>query len=88
MAVHRSILRRQALGYAPRVAEVSKRAEFLAQLVGEVLAIALGLWMVFGLGWTEFGPGLVLFGAAGFVITTVRMLKSRGEPVDEAAPLP
>jgi hypothetical protein len=62
------------------VAQVSRRAEFLAQLAGELLAILLGLWMTFGLGWDEFGPGLVLFGAIGFVVTSVRMWKGRGEP--------
>lgn len=68
--------------YGLGVAQVSRRAEFLAQLAGEVLAILLGLWMVFGLGWEEFGPGLVLFGAIGFVVTCVRMWKSRGQPAD------
>jgi hypothetical protein len=55
------------------MAQDSRRAQFLAELAGEVLAILLGLWMVFGLGWEEFGPGLVLFGAIGFVVTSVRM---------------
>jgi hypothetical protein len=64
-------------------AEVSKRAQFLAELTGEVLAILLGLWMVFGLGWEEFGPGLVLFGSIGFVVTAVRMWKGRGQPVED-----
>jgi hypothetical protein len=67
------------------MAQISRRAEFLAQLVGEVLAILLGLWMVFGLGWEEFGPGLVLFGTVGFVVTSVRMWKGRGQPTDDHA---
>ncbi len=67
------------------VAEVSKRAEFLAQLAGEALAIVLGLWMVFGMGWTEFGPGLVAFGVLGFVATSVRMWKSRDAEAMPAA---
>jgi uncharacterized membrane protein len=67
------------------MAQVSRRAQFLAELAGEVLAILLGLWMVFGLGWEEFGPGLVLFGAIGFVVTSVRMWKGRGRPADNDA---
>jgi hypothetical protein len=63
------------------VAEITKRQQFLAELAGEVMAILLGLWMVFGLGWREFGPGLVLFGAIGFVVTCVRHWKSRGTAV-------
>ena len=59
------------------MAQVTKRQQFLAELAGEVLAILLGLWMVFGLGWKEFGPGLVLFGALGFVVTCVRHWRSR-----------
>jgi hypothetical protein len=66
-------------------AQISRRAHFLAELVGELLAILLGLWMVFGLGWEEFGPGLVLFGAIGFVATSVRMWKARGQPADDDA---
>lgn len=46
--------------YDREVAEITKRQQFLAELAGEVLVILLGLWMVFGLGWREFGPGLVL----------------------------
>ena len=63
--------------YIRRVSEVTKRQEFVAQLVGEVLAIVLGLWMVFGLGWWELGPLLVLFGIGGFVVTCVRHWRSR-----------
>jgi hypothetical protein len=50
----------------------------MAQLVGEVLAVVLGLWTIFGLGWREFGPLLVLFGAGGFVVTCVRLLEVAG----------
>jgi hypothetical protein len=71
--------------YERRVAQISRRAEFLAQLAGELLAILLGLWMVFGLGWEEFGPGLVLFGTIGLVVTSVRMWKGRGQPADDDA---
>jgi hypothetical protein len=70
------------------VAQVSKRAELLAQLVGELLAILLGLWMTFGLGWEEFGPGLVLFGAIGFAVTCARMWKACGELADDEPPAP
>jgi hypothetical protein len=59
------------------VAQITKRQQFLAELAGEVLAILLGLWMVFGMGWRESGPALVLFGAIGFVVTCVRHWKSR-----------
>jgi fatty acid desaturase len=63
--------------YDCEVAEITKRQQFLAELAGEALAILFGLWMTFGLGWREFGPGLVLFGAVGFVVTCVRYRKSR-----------
>ncbi len=46
-----------------------------AGLVGEVLAILLGAWMV-SRGWTDFGWGLVVFGAFGFVVSTVRLLRA------------
>jgi hypothetical protein len=59
------------------VSEITRRQEFMAQLFGEALAVALGLWMIFGLGWREFGPLLVVFGAGGFVVTCVRHWKSR-----------
>jgi hypothetical protein len=74
--------------YDRQVAEISRRAQFLAELAGEALAILLGLWMVFGLGWEEFGPGLVLFGAIGFVVTSVRMWKGRSRPADDDAGVP
>ena len=53
---------------------MSKPAQEAAGLVGEVLAIALGLWMV-NRGW-EFGAGLILFGGVGFVVSSVRLLRA------------
>jgi hypothetical protein len=66
------------------MAEISRRAQSLAELAGEVLAIGVGLWLWFGLGWDEFGPTLVLIGAIGFVVTSVRTWKMLRRPADEA----
>ena len=46
----------------------SKRAQAWAELAGEVAAILLGALIV-ALGWTDFGVGLMVIGAIGFVIT-------------------
>lgn len=68
------------------MAEVSPRAQLLAELAGEVLAILLGVWMIVGLGWDEFGPVLVVVGAIGLVATIVRAWTGRGRATSEAAP--
>jgi hypothetical protein len=49
----------------------SKRARAWAELAGEVGAVLLGALIV-ALGWTDFGVGLMVIGAVGFVITLVR----------------
>jgi hypothetical protein len=49
----------------------SKRAQTWAELAGEVAAVVLGAVIV-ALGWTEFGVGLMVIGAIGFVITLMR----------------
>jgi hypothetical protein len=49
----------------------SKRAHGWAELAGEVAAVVLGAVIV-ALGWAEFGVGLMVIGAIGFVITLVR----------------
>jgi uncharacterized membrane protein len=77
LRVHETTNRFRRLHYGRNVAEITKRQQFVAELAGEVLAMLLGLWMTYGLGWREFGPGLVLFGAVGFVVTCVRYRKSR-----------
>jgi hypothetical protein len=78
---HETTIGSWRLRYGREVAEITKRQQLLAESAGEVLAILLGLWMTFGLEWREFGPGLVLFGAVGFVVTCVRYQKSRTSAV-------
>jgi hypothetical protein len=62
------------------VATASKRAAEWAGLAGEVLAILLGLLMV-GWGWEEFGWGLVVIGAIGFVVSGAQLWRGRGQHV-------
>jgi hypothetical protein len=51
--------------------EPSRRAQALAQVAGEIGAIALGALIV-AVGWRDFGVGLVVIGAIGLVVTLVR----------------
>jgi hypothetical protein len=62
------------------VATVSKRAAEWAGLAGEVLAIVLGLLMV-SWGWEDFGWGLVVIGAIGFVISGAQLWRGRRQRV-------
>jgi hypothetical protein len=68
------------------VAEVSKRAAEWAGLVGELLAILLGLAMVWW-GWEDFGWGLAVIGAIGFVVSGVRLWRGRGQDESSTARL-
>ncbi len=62
---------------------VSKRAQAWAELVGEVAAILLGALIV-ALGWTDFGAGLMVIGAIGFVVTLWRSRRALlGRPADK-----
>jgi hypothetical protein len=54
------------------VAIESKPAYEWAGLVGEVLVILLGAWMI-SRGWTDFGLTVVIVGFVGFVVSTVRL---------------
>jgi hypothetical protein len=60
------------------VATVSKRAAEWAALAGEVLAVLLGLLMVWW-GWEDFGWGLVVIGSIGFVISAAQLWRGRGD---------
>lgn len=60
----------------------STRLEAWGALLGEVLAILLGLWMV-SRGWSDFGWGLVIIASVGFVFSSVhlvRMLQGNAGP--------
>ena len=59
----------------------SKRAQAWAELAGEVGAVLLGALIV-ALGWTDFGVGLMVIGAVGFVVTLVRSRGALGRPAD------
>ena len=59
----------------------SKRAQALAELLGEVAAVLLGA-LIFSLGWEEFGVGLIVIGCLGFVITLVRSRRVLFRPAD------
>jgi hypothetical protein len=50
----------------------SKKQQELAGIVGEILAILLGLVLI-AVGWTGLGEMLVAIGAIGFVISVVRL---------------
>lgn len=52
----------------------STTLEAWGALLGEVLAILLGLWMV-SRGWDDFGWGLVVIAAAGFVFSSVHLVR-------------
>lgn len=57
------------------MANVSKPAQEAAGLVGELLAIALGAWMILR-AWDGFGWGLVIIGAVGFAVSAVRLWRA------------
>jgi hypothetical protein len=57
---------------------VSDRAAGWAGLAGEVLAVGLGLSMIWW-GWEELGALLVVIGAIGFVVSGVGLWRGRRE---------
>jgi hypothetical protein len=52
----------------------STRVEAWGALLGEVMGILLGLWMV-SWGWEEFGGTLVAICAIGFVVSSVHLVR-------------
>ena len=52
----------------------STSLEAWGALLGEILAILLGLWMV-SRGWSDFGWGLVAIAAFGFVVSSVHLVR-------------
>ena len=62
--------------------ESRHRYELAGALVGEVLAILLGVWMI-SRGWENFGGGLVVIGVVGLVLSTVRFGKAMRQRPNE-----
>jgi hypothetical protein len=52
----------------------STKLEAWGALFGEVLGIALGLWMI-SFGWEEFGAMLAIICALGFVVSSVHLVR-------------
>ncbi len=62
-------------GYLPSMASRgSTPLEAWAALLGEVLGMLLGLWMI-SRGWDEFGATLVVICAVGFVVSSVHLVR-------------
>ena len=57
----------------------SPKAQAWAELVGEVLAILLGVAMI-AWGWKGLGETLVIVGSIGLVISLVRLLRVGRNP--------